>query len=87
MDADLQPGQRRAVALARDAFDAAALRQDQPRFHGSFRGGHVHERVRGGVIGMSGDDLAAAFRAPRERIHADVTKILSGLAEKKLLEL
>jgi len=33
------------------------------------------------------DDLAAAFRAPRERIHADVTKILSGLAEKKLLEL
>ena len=33
------------------------------------------------------DDLAAAFNAPRERIHADVTKILSGLAEKKLLEL
>ena len=33
------------------------------------------------------DDLAAAFKAPRERIHADVTKILSGLAEKKLLEL
>jgi len=33
------------------------------------------------------DDLVAAFRAPRERIHADVTKILSGLAEKKLLEL
>ena len=33
------------------------------------------------------DDLAATFKAPRERIHADVTKILSGLAEKKLLEL
>jgi len=33
------------------------------------------------------DDLAAAFKAPRERIDADVTKILSGLAEKKLLEL
>ena len=33
------------------------------------------------------DDLAAAFKAPRERIHADVNKILSGLAEKKLLEL
>jgi pyrroloquinoline quinone biosynthesis protein D len=33
------------------------------------------------------DDLAAAFKAPRERVHADVTKLLSGLAEKKLLEL
>ena len=33
------------------------------------------------------DDLAATFNAPRERIHADVTKLLGGLAEKKLLEL
>ena len=33
------------------------------------------------------DDLAAAFKAPREQIHADVTKLLAGLAEKKLLEL
>jgi pyrroloquinoline quinone biosynthesis protein D len=33
------------------------------------------------------DDLAKAFVAPRERIHTDVVKLLSGLAEKKLLEL
>lgn len=33
------------------------------------------------------DDLAAAYNAPRERIHADVCALLSGLAEKKLLEL
>ena len=33
------------------------------------------------------DDLAKTFNAPRERIDADVTKILAGLAEKKLLEL
>ncbi len=33
------------------------------------------------------DDLTAAFKAPRERIHADVTKLLAGLAEKRLLEL
>jgi pyrroloquinoline quinone biosynthesis protein D len=33
------------------------------------------------------DDLAAAFNAPRERIHADVVALLAGLAEKKLLEL
>ena len=33
------------------------------------------------------DDLAATFKAPRERIHADVVKLLGGLAEKKLLEL
>ena len=34
------------------------------------------------------DDLAKAFSgAPRERIHADVVKLIGGLAEKKLLEL
>ena len=33
------------------------------------------------------DDLATTFKAPRERIHADVTKLLGDLAEKKLLEL
>ena len=33
------------------------------------------------------DDLAKTFNAPRERIHADVSKLLLGLAEKKLLEL
>jgi pyrroloquinoline quinone biosynthesis protein D len=33
------------------------------------------------------DDLAKSFNAPRERIEADVTKLLSGLVEKKLLEL
>lgn len=34
------------------------------------------------------DDLVKAFAgAPRERIHADVVKLIGGLAEKKLLEL
>jgi pyrroloquinoline quinone biosynthesis protein D len=33
------------------------------------------------------DDLAAAYAAPRERIMADVTVLLRGLAEKRLLEL
>ena len=33
------------------------------------------------------DDLAKTFNAPRERIDADVTKLLRGLADKKLLEL
>ena len=33
------------------------------------------------------DDLAKTFNASRERIHADVTKLLGGLVEKKLLEL
>ena len=33
------------------------------------------------------DDLAAAYAAPRERIMADVTALLCGLAEKRLLEL
>ena len=33
------------------------------------------------------DDLAQAFSAPRERIVADVTALLRGLADKRLLEL
>jgi pyrroloquinoline quinone biosynthesis protein D len=33
------------------------------------------------------DDLAASFKAPRERILADVTVLLGGLRDKKLLEL
>jgi pyrroloquinoline quinone biosynthesis protein D len=33
------------------------------------------------------DDLAATYAAPRERILADVTILLRGLAEKRLLEL
>ena len=39
------------------------------------------------TFGAIVDDLAKTFNAPRERIDADVTKILAGLAEKKLLEL
>lgn len=33
------------------------------------------------------DDLEAAFAAPRERILTDVTAMLRGLADKRLLEL
>jgi len=33
------------------------------------------------------DDLATAFGAPRERVLVDVTALLQGLADKKLLEL
>jgi pyrroloquinoline quinone biosynthesis protein D len=33
------------------------------------------------------DDLAQAYAAPRERVLADVTVMLRGLAEKKLLDL
>jgi pyrroloquinoline quinone biosynthesis protein D len=33
------------------------------------------------------DDLATTFTAPRERILADVTKLLGSLADKRLLEL
>ena len=39
------------------------------------------------TLGAIVDELAAAFTAPRERVHADVSKLLSGLADKKLLEL
>jgi pyrroloquinoline quinone biosynthesis protein D len=33
------------------------------------------------------DDLAATYSAPRERIQSDVTTLLSGLIDKKLMQL
>lgn len=33
------------------------------------------------------DDLANTYSAPREKVHADVTALLRGLADKRLLEL
>jgi pyrroloquinoline quinone biosynthesis protein D len=39
------------------------------------------------TFGAIVDDLATAYAAPRERILGDVTALLRGLADKKLLEL
>jgi pyrroloquinoline quinone biosynthesis protein D len=39
------------------------------------------------TLGAIVDDLARAYAAPRERILADVSTLLQGLVEKKLLEL
>ena len=39
------------------------------------------------TFGAIVDDLATAYAAPRERVLADVTALLRGLADKKLLEL
>ena len=33
------------------------------------------------------DDLAKTFNAPRERIETDVTTMLTGLADKKLMDI
>ena len=38
------------------------------------------------TLGAIVDDLAKTYAAPRERILADVTTLLRGLAEKRLLE-
>ena len=38
------------------------------------------------TLGEIVDDLARTFNAPRERIETDVTAMLTGLIEKKLLE-
>ena len=39
------------------------------------------------TLGEIVDDLAKAYAAPREKILADVTALLRGLADKRLLEL
>lgn len=38
------------------------------------------------TLGTIADDLSKAYNAPRERVLADVTALLCGLADKKLLE-
>jgi pyrroloquinoline quinone biosynthesis protein D len=53
----------------------------------------VHSEAQGGWVLLApervfkADDLAKTCAAPRERILADVTTMLRGLAEKRLLEL
>jgi pyrroloquinoline quinone biosynthesis protein D len=39
------------------------------------------------TVGSVVDDLASTYSAPRDRILADVSALLQGLADKKLLEL
>ena len=39
------------------------------------------------TLGQIVDDLAGTYSAPRERVLADTTALLRGLADKKLLEL
>ena len=39
------------------------------------------------TVGSVVDDLVSTYSAPRERILADVSALLQGLADKKLLEL
>ena len=38
------------------------------------------------TVSEIGDDLTRTFNAPRERIMTDVTAMLAGLVEKKLME-
>jgi len=39
------------------------------------------------TIATIADDLAAAYKAPRDRVIADIKALLGGLADKQLLEL
>ena len=39
------------------------------------------------TLGQIVDDLAGTYSAPRERVLADTTALLRGLADKKLLEI
>ena len=41
------------------------------------------ETTLGGIV----DDLAATYSAPRDRIQSDVTALIAGLVDKRLMEL
>jgi len=53
--------------------------------------GPAHEIIKrctgDATVGEIVDDLAKTFNAPRERIMMDVSAMLGGLVEKKLIEL
>ena len=40
-----------------------------------------------GLLAEIVDDLAKTFNAPRDRIEADVTAMLTGLVDKRLMEI
>ncbi|MEA2873991.1 MAG: pyrroloquinoline quinone biosynthesis protein [Hyphomicrobiales bacterium] len=50
----------------------------------------AHEIIKrctgGATVGEIVDDLAKTFNAPRDRIETDVTAMLTGLVDKRLME-
>ena len=89
LDPDCRPRLPRGVRLVHsEAQDGWVLLAPERVFKADTIAVEIVKRCTGeATLGSIVDDLAKTFAAPRERILADVTTMLRGLAEKRLLEL
>jgi pyrroloquinoline quinone biosynthesis protein D len=87
--ADARPRLPRGVRLVHsEAQGGFVLLAPERVFKADAIAAEVLKRCTGGATFTEiVDDLATTFSAPRERIMVDVTALLRGLADKKLLEL
>jgi pyrroloquinoline quinone biosynthesis protein D len=89
IDSEARPRLPRGVRLAHnEAQGGWVLLAPERVFKADAIAVEIVKRCTGeATFGEIVDDLVRNFNAPRERIVADVTALLRGLAEKKLLEL
>src|SRR5688572_5748824 len=88
ISADARPRLPRGVRLVHsEAHGGMVLLAPERVFKADAIAAAILERCKGeATLAEIADALAAAHNAPRERVLADVTTLLGGLAEKKLLE-
>lgn len=86
---DAQPRLPRGVRLVyNEAHDGWVLLAPERIFKADAIAAEILKRCTGtATFGSIVEDLAKIYSAPRERILADASALLRGLAEKKLLEL
>jgi pyrroloquinoline quinone biosynthesis protein D len=85
---DARPRLPRGVRLVQNDAHGWTLLAPERVFKVDAIAAEVIKRCDGqATFGEIVDDLAKTFAAPRERILADVTAMLRGLADKRLLEL
>ena len=89
LDLELRPRLPRGVRLVHnEAHGGWVLLAPERVFKADAIAAEILKRCTGEAsLAAIADDLSATFKAPRERVLADVTALLSGLAEKKLLEM
>src|SRR5262249_22599033 len=86
---DARPRLPHGVRLAHsEAQGGWVLLAPERRFKADAIAAEIVKRCSGeNTLAGIGHDLARSYSAPRERVLADVTVLLRGLAEKKLLDL
>jgi coenzyme PQQ biosynthesis protein PqqD len=89
IDAHMRPRLPRGVRLVHsEAHGGWVLLAPERVFKADAIAAEIIKRCTGeAILHEIIDDLVKVYSAPRERVAADVTALLAGLADKKLLEL